>query len=147
MQTEPTKAEPPKRTRRWFQFSLRTLLIGVTLFAVPCAYVGWQAAIVRERKSLLEAGAGSAMFNALLDKDSDAAIPTIRRWLGDHFYRLIYVGKLADIQRYKAAFPEASVVIMPPPPAPMMPVPWKLLHTVLGQFPRAKKNQNSDSFP
>jgi hypothetical protein len=25
-----------KRERRWFQFSLRTLMIGVTLFAVGC---------------------------------------------------------------------------------------------------------------
>jgi hypothetical protein len=30
MQTEPSEAEPLKRQRRWFQFSLRTLLIGVT---------------------------------------------------------------------------------------------------------------------
>ena len=30
MQTEPTKTDPPKRKRRWFQFSLRTLII-VTL--------------------------------------------------------------------------------------------------------------------
>ena len=34
MEAEPTKAEPPKRKRRWFQFSLRTLLIVVTLLAV-----------------------------------------------------------------------------------------------------------------
>jgi hypothetical protein len=25
--TEPSKVEPPKRKRRWFQFSLRSLLI------------------------------------------------------------------------------------------------------------------------
>jgi hypothetical protein len=31
---EPPKVEPPKRERRWFQFSLRTLMIGVTLLAV-----------------------------------------------------------------------------------------------------------------
>jgi hypothetical protein len=31
MPTESSEAEPPKRKRRWFQFSLRTLLIGVTL--------------------------------------------------------------------------------------------------------------------
>jgi hypothetical protein len=42
VQTEPPKAEPPKRERRWFQFSLRTLLIVVTLLSVPCAYVGWR---------------------------------------------------------------------------------------------------------
>jgi hypothetical protein len=35
------------------QFRLRTLMIVVTLLAVPCAYVGWQAKIVRERKNLL----------------------------------------------------------------------------------------------
>ncbi len=46
-------SKPPKRKRRWFQFSLRTLLIGVTLLAVACAYVGWQAKIVRERRAEL----------------------------------------------------------------------------------------------
>ena len=29
----------PKRKRRWFQFSLRSLMIGVTLMAVVCGYV------------------------------------------------------------------------------------------------------------
>ena len=33
MESEPSKAKPPKRKRRWFQFSLRTLLI----FTVVCA--------------------------------------------------------------------------------------------------------------
>jgi hypothetical protein len=31
MQTEPPKADPPKRKRRWFQFSLRDLLALITL--------------------------------------------------------------------------------------------------------------------
>ena len=34
MEAEPPKAEPPKRKRRWFQFSLRTLLIVVTCIGV-----------------------------------------------------------------------------------------------------------------
>ena len=34
MEAEPIKAEPVKRKRRWFQFSLRTLMIGVTVVAV-----------------------------------------------------------------------------------------------------------------
>jgi hypothetical protein len=38
--------------RRRFQFRLRTLLIGVTLLAIPCAYVGWQAKIVRARQAM-----------------------------------------------------------------------------------------------
>ena len=32
MEAEPPKAEP-KRKRRWFQFRLRSLMIGVTLLA------------------------------------------------------------------------------------------------------------------
>jgi hypothetical protein len=43
MQAEPSKADQPKRNRHRFQFRLRTLMIAVTLLAVPCAYVGWQA--------------------------------------------------------------------------------------------------------
>ena len=53
MQTEPTKVALPSAKRRWFQFSMRTLLIVVTLLAVACAYVGWQAKIVRERRDEL----------------------------------------------------------------------------------------------
>ena len=53
MDAEPTKADPPKRKRRWFQFSLRTLLIAVTVLAVVCGYAAWQAKIVHERKALL----------------------------------------------------------------------------------------------
>jgi hypothetical protein len=45
MQTEPIKAEPPKRKRRWFQFSLRALMALVTPLVVVCGYVGWQAKI------------------------------------------------------------------------------------------------------
>src|SRR6516225_1917245 len=39
MEAEPPKAELPKRKRRWFQFSLRTLMIGVTLCA--CLFGVW----------------------------------------------------------------------------------------------------------
>ncbi len=36
-----------------FQFRLRTLMIVVTLLAVPLGYVGWQEKIVRQRKAML----------------------------------------------------------------------------------------------
>jgi hypothetical protein len=52
MQTEPPKADSPNRKRRWFQFSLRSLMIVVAVLAVPCAYIGRQAMIVRQRKVL-----------------------------------------------------------------------------------------------
>jgi hypothetical protein len=31
------QTEPPKRKRRWFQFSLRTLFVVTTIVAVQCA--------------------------------------------------------------------------------------------------------------
>jgi hypothetical protein len=51
MQTEPPKADPHKRKRRWFQFSLRTLLIAVVAFSFALAAMrfatdGWAFATV-----------------------------------------------------------------------------------------------------
>ena len=45
MQTESPEAEPPKRKRRWFQFSLRTMLSIVTILAGVSAWLGaiWHA--------------------------------------------------------------------------------------------------------
>jgi hypothetical protein len=40
MPTEPTNAEPPKCNRRWFQFSLRTLLIVTVVVAVIAGGLG-----------------------------------------------------------------------------------------------------------
>src|ERR1700730_6219399 len=39
MQADPPKADPTKRKRGWFQFSLRSLLIGVAVVAVVAAVV------------------------------------------------------------------------------------------------------------
>jgi hypothetical protein len=50
MEAEPPKAESPKRKRRWFQFSLRTLLIGVVIIAIACGWLG--SKIERKRKEL-----------------------------------------------------------------------------------------------
>jgi hypothetical protein len=51
MPDNPNTAEPWKPRSRWFQFRLRTLLVGMALLAIPCGYVGWQAKIVREREA------------------------------------------------------------------------------------------------
>jgi hypothetical protein len=37
MPSELPKADPPKRKRRWFQFSLRTLFVIVTILALDRA--------------------------------------------------------------------------------------------------------------
>jgi hypothetical protein len=67
MQTEPPKAEPPKRNRRWFQFSLRSLTIGVTLLAVPCAYVGYNLNWIRERDAARKSLIGRTLFDSGMD--------------------------------------------------------------------------------
>ncbi|HEV2972726.1 MAG TPA: hypothetical protein VGY55_22350 [Pirellulales bacterium] len=54
MQAGLPQADPPKRKRRRFQFSLRSLLVGVTLLAVPLGFVGRQIKIVREREAIRE---------------------------------------------------------------------------------------------
>ncbi len=102
METEPLDSPPPKRQRRWYQFSLRTLLGGVTLLAVACGYVGWQAKIVRERtavaRELYDAGAvfitsrqltgRGAKSYSMEGKDFTPPYPSVnlvRRWFGDDF--------------------------------------------------------------
>jgi hypothetical protein len=111
-------ADTPATPCRRFQFRLRTLLIVVTLLAIPFGYVGWQAKIVRDRKAMLETGDLSPVFSAEIDETKDAAIPTIRLWLGDHFCREVFLKQPEDIERYKAAFPEADFDT----PAPEAPV-------------------------
>ena len=51
MEAEPIKTEP-KRNRRWFQFSLRTLLLAVTACAI---WVGWFANRVHRQKRAVQA--------------------------------------------------------------------------------------------
>ena len=85
--------------RRRFQFHLRTLMIGVTLLAVACGYVGWQAKILRERRALLmkvRIAHGEWWtredVNSPLEK-SGIGISVMRRMLGDHEYGVIMVPK------------------------------------------------------
>jgi hypothetical protein len=111
MQTEPSKAEPPKRKRRRFQFRLRTLMIGVTLLAVACSYVGWQAKIVRERKALLE-NQHFCVACQLFEVARRGCIPWMRWRLGDvDCYAIIGDEQVTDaeLDRYRIAFPEADV--------------------------------------
>src|SRR5437764_15341874 len=56
MEAEPPKADASIRERRWFQFSLRTLLIVVTMLAI---FSGWQAhgVATRPQESLVRLAA------------------------------------------------------------------------------------------
>ncbi|HEV2972350.1 MAG TPA: hypothetical protein VGY55_20415 [Pirellulales bacterium] len=91
-----------------FQFHLRTLLIVVTLLTIPCAYIGAQAEIVRERKAMLENG------HLTLSEATPARnrLPRLRVWLGDVDCFILYFDPIvsdSDLERYRVAFPEAQV--------------------------------------
>jgi hypothetical protein len=112
--------------RRRFQFRLRTLMIAVTLLAVPCAYLGWQKKIVLERKEMLAqitASGGTVMlvpstpgvtFYPIVNRNGApvrySAIPAVRRWLGDQY--VVNIAPPAGMERecvdrIAALFPEA----------------------------------------
>ena len=60
-----------KPRRRWLQFSLRTLLIVVTLSAVPLGWVGWKCEQGRRQRAVIawvgEMG-GSVTFEKVQEK-------------------------------------------------------------------------------
>jgi hypothetical protein len=113
MESEPTKADPPKRKRRWFQFSLRSLMIGVTLFClVVGGYIGSQVKTVRDRKSWLEEHKRAPMRGDLVVSTGDESKSpnAIRRWFGDEAIRLIALPPDEDNQMMKKLFPEAIIL-------------------------------------
>jgi len=108
-------------SRRRFQFRLRTLLIGVTLLAVPCAYVGWQAKIVRERQAWLMANpqsGASAVYGVLatLAFGNTKNRPSfVRLWLGDAAQETVELDSYATDEEKQLAimlFPEARVLLI-----------------------------------
>jgi hypothetical protein len=55
MQTDRPKAEPPKRKRRWFQFSLRSLMVFTVVCAIGAAWLGRKIEQKRKERELAEA--------------------------------------------------------------------------------------------
>jgi hypothetical protein len=101
---------------RHFQFHLRTLMIGVTLFCVVAgSYFGWQRNTVldrqRERKWLESQGA--VILSKVMVSGKEPyyrSVSWLRGMLGDSAVAAILVPKHLsndDEQRFRAAFPEA----------------------------------------
>jgi hypothetical protein len=114
MELEPPNADQPKRKRRWFQFSLRSLLIGVKLLAVVC---GWQAKIIRDRR---EAAKTYQTVSALYEtfgpnhtlRIRTRSAPWPLRWLGEDGYFDIIVPQSTrdnEVQRLESLFSEAGI--------------------------------------
>ncbi len=90
------------------QFRLRTLMVVVTLLAVPLGYVGWQAKIVRERKAWRE---NPHFLEPLLIEDG-GTVSWIRRYFGDaQCFAMVADESVSDAQldQCREAFPEADV--------------------------------------
>ena len=51
MPTEPSKADPPNRKRRWYQFSVRTLMIFVTLVGCGLGWLGFKGRAARRQQA------------------------------------------------------------------------------------------------
>jgi hypothetical protein len=114
MQSDPPKADPPKRKRRWFQFSLRTLMIGVALLAVPCGYLEWQAKIVRERRAFCNSHIGLYDF---YDTSPRHRLPWLRKILGDDVYCVVALpieSPKAERALVAEVFPEAEILAINP---------------------------------
>jgi hypothetical protein len=109
-------ADQPSPRRR-FQFRLRTLMILVALMAVPCAYVGWQAKIVRERRALLdqiEAAGGGDETAVFYNSASPPPPPWLRRILGDETIELLLVPSTTDeetMARIHLLFPDTQILV------------------------------------
>ncbi|HEV2971400.1 MAG TPA: hypothetical protein VGY55_15605 [Pirellulales bacterium] len=114
MQNELPKAEPPKRRRS--QFGLQALLVGVVFLSLLCAYVGWQAKIVRKRRAELSRVVDTRLVG-IDDTDEEGIIPWIRRVLGDErvwSIKMLVGTDAAELDRLRVLFPEAKVEVWTP---------------------------------
>jgi hypothetical protein len=110
-------ADSPATPRRRFQFRLRTLMIGVTLFAlIPCGYVGWQAKIVRERRSLCDAikRTGGQVSPYRVEYGASVPVPQpnwLQRMLGDEPVGFVFVRENDELaEAAKLVFPDATII-------------------------------------
>ncbi len=116
-------AENPSQKHSRFQFSLRTLLIGVTLFGFGCSagtYVAHEAQIVRERKAWIDSHASPGNFHTILFHGDPKHSPSrVRVWLGDEAHGEIVLPQSAsnlvrlemEVQAAADLFPEADIAI------------------------------------
>jgi hypothetical protein len=89
-----TATERPKRKRRWFQYSLGTLLVFVTVCAIPCS---WFAVKMRQAEREREAATAIEKLGGAVRWDEKAlGWPAwVRKLLGDDFFNSVVAVNLA----------------------------------------------------
>ncbi len=83
-----TATDQPKPKRRWFQYSLGTLLLFVTVCAVPCS---WLSVKMRQAERQREAATAIEKLGGKVRWDSKASGKPawLRGLLGDHFFNTV----------------------------------------------------------
>ena len=111
-----------KRKRRWLRFSIRTLLLAVTVF---CVWLGWQANVVRERNAMRRwiSNRGGAIdpndFSWIgqgMYQPTQLGEPSLaRRLLGDKRVSFVYLpsDQVGEARRVREVFPDAEIVSGP----------------------------------
>jgi hypothetical protein len=100
-----------------FQFRLRTLMIVVTLLAVPCWWVATQRQLVQDRLALLQRVQNVDHGNYFFEQLPPGKAPSIsglRRLLGDQAISNILLPLEANAEEYApihAMFPEAQLQV------------------------------------
>jgi hypothetical protein len=105
---------PAKLRRRWFRFSLRTLLVGTAVLGCGLGFIVQQVRIVQARSTFLQDRAfawGDGDYQPYF-----GSIPFYRRWLGDECIMRIDLRSPNDEVRATVLFPEAVWVWCPPGP-------------------------------
>jgi hypothetical protein len=113
-----TMTTPPRR--RWFQFSLATMFVGVTLTAMSISWSIWELKFVRDRQALIQrlnqdptVGGAYPASGDIYAKTPVETIPFWRRWLGDRTIHVVVVSSdqfsQAEIQLVRRLFPEARI--------------------------------------
>ena len=77
----------PKPKLRWFQYSLRTLLVFVTLCAIACS---WLAVKMQQAKRQREAAAAIKKLGGMVEWSDPSGPAWLRSLLGDDFYRSVF---------------------------------------------------------
>ena len=115
----------PKHSRRWLQFSLGTMLLLVTVFAV---WLGWELKFIRERQAWLRRVADDPENLVILSTGFEkrgidyvtylalsepVTIPAWRRWLGDQALISAILAPSSEIELddMHRLFPEADLIL------------------------------------
>jgi hypothetical protein len=119
--------ENPKPSRRWYRFSLRTMLVLVTLVAVVLGSLAYPIHWIRARRTFVAAHAGceiDATWVNVHDSSYTAPTPWILYLLGEHGVAAWEIHCLSWDERKEAKrlFPEAEFLDHPKP-SPLPPPP------------------------